>query len=280
LDNDENIKAESCCERIEVLKVPVDIVGREDFERVIFNILERKAGENIVLLSLWDLLRARRNEEFRKYVCGAALVIPISKSIVSGARFLTGKTPVRYMPFDFAVNLLTVLERRELSVYLLGGKPKVLSLTEKNIRQTFPKLRIVGRFPVPVNKHNADTVLTVIRKSAPSLLLIGRGIRGREYWVAKNSDRMNSGLRLWCSDIYDVFAKRRKRPSRAVFEHGFEWIGFCFRNPLRIFRVFSYIGYIFLLLFYKLTKKNAFKTRQKETADYADSTRIEKESAN
>jgi N-acetylglucosaminyldiphosphoundecaprenol N-acetyl-beta-D-mannosaminyltransferase len=261
LDNDENLKAELCCERIEVLKVPVDIVKSEYIEKVVFKLLEGKDGENIVLLSLWDLLRARRNGEFRSYVRNAALVIPISKSIVSGARFLTGKTPIRYMPFDFVVNLLAILERRELSIYMLGGKPSILNCTEKNIRLTFPKLRIVGRFPAPVKKQNEDPVLKVIRKSAPSLLMIGRGIHGRERWVAKNTHRMNSGLRLWCSDLYDVFAKRRRRPTRAVFEHGFEWIGFCFRNPLRIFRVFSYLRYIFLLLFYKLARKNNVEVR-------------------
>jgi N-acetylglucosaminyldiphosphoundecaprenol N-acetyl-beta-D-mannosaminyltransferase len=255
VDSGESIAAELPCKRVEVLKVPVDIVVRENMEAVIFGLLEKNNGGNIVLLSLWDLLRARRNGEFRNYLKNAALVLPISKSIVNGMRFLTGQTPARYMPFDFIVNILTILERREFSVYLLGGKPRLLTLAEKNIRQTFPKLRIVGRFPGIIKKQVEETLLQVIRKSAPSLLLIGYGVPGRERWVAKNTYRLNTGLRLWCSDIYDVFAKRRRRPSRAVFERGFEWIGLCIQSPIRVFRIFSYIRYIFLLLFYKLFKK-------------------------
>jgi len=64
-----------------------------------------KKSLDIVLLSLWDLLRARRNGEYRDYVLSAALVIPISKSIVSGARFITGKKLVRYMPYHFIISL-------------------------------------------------------------------------------------------------------------------------------------------------------------------------------
>jgi N-acetylglucosaminyldiphosphoundecaprenol N-acetyl-beta-D-mannosaminyltransferase len=257
LDSKDELTDKSPRERIDILKVPVDIVTRENFEQVIFDLLEHKTAGNIVLLSVWDLLRARRKGEFRNYVKNAALVIPISKSIVSGARFLTGKTPARYMPFNFVVNLLTILERREFSIYLFGGKPEVLAQTEKNIRQTFPGLQIVGRFPCPIKKHTELTIIEVIRKSAPSLLLVGQGVNGKERWIAKNSDRLNSGLRLWCSDLYSVFAKRRSHPSQAVFDRGLEWIGYCIRNPFRIFRVFSYIYYIFLLLVYKIFKRGS-----------------------
>jgi N-acetylglucosaminyldiphosphoundecaprenol N-acetyl-beta-D-mannosaminyltransferase len=255
LDSKDELTGGSLRERIEILKVPVDTVSYENFEQVIFDLLKRNTAANIVLLSVWDLLRARRKGEFQNYVRNAALVIPISKSIVNGARFLTGKTPVRYMPFNFVVNLLTLLERREFSVYLFGGRPDVLAQTEKNIRQTFPGLQIVGRFPCPIKKHTENTLVEAIRKSAPSLLLVGEGVHGRERWIARNSARLSSGFRLWCSDLYSVFAKRRHHPSQAAFDRGLEWISYCFKNPFRILCLFSFIHYIFLLLFYKIFKK-------------------------
>ncbi|MDR2467616.1 MAG: WecB/TagA/CpsF family glycosyltransferase [Spirochaetaceae bacterium] len=243
---------EAYCERIELLKVPIDIVPRDKFEDVISALLRGSEGKNIVLLSLWDLLRARRSGEYREYIQNAALVIPISKSLVGGARFLTGKTPERYMPFNFIVNLLTILELRERTVYLLGGKIPVLTKAEKHIRETFPKLRIIGRFPGSFKKQSEETLIQVIRKSAPSLLLVNSGVHNGERWITRNSARLNTGLRLWCSDIFDVFAERRRRPSRVMFESGLEWIGFCFRNPLRIFRIFRYFYYNILLVIYKL----------------------------
>jgi N-acetylglucosaminyldiphosphoundecaprenol N-acetyl-beta-D-mannosaminyltransferase len=224
-------------------------------EDKIFELIKTGKARNIVLLSLWDLLRARRSGEFRSYVLGAALVIPISKSLIGGARFLTGKTPVRYMPFDFVIRLLDILETRELSVYLLGSKKSTLQKTEKNIRHTFPRLRIVGRYTGHFDRQTEGTLLEAIRKAAPSLLLVGKGVRGREKWLARRDAHLSQGLRLWCSDIFDVFAERRKRPQPGVFKGGWEWIGFCFRNPLRIFRVFPYIYYKFLLLFYRVFVK-------------------------
>jgi N-acetylglucosaminyldiphosphoundecaprenol N-acetyl-beta-D-mannosaminyltransferase len=222
---------------------------------VVYELLAAGKGQNIVLLSLWDLLRARRNGEYRSFVLNAALVIPISKSLIGGIRFLTGKTAVRYMPFDFVISLLAILEGREFSVYLLGGKRRVLQKTEKNIRQTFPRLRIVGRFVGAFKRQEEPTILEAIRKASPSLLLTGRGVSGGEQWIVKNNARLGGGLRLWCSDLFDVFAERKKRPSRKTFDRGMEWVGYCFQNPLKFFRIFPYMYYKLLLLLYRIFKK-------------------------
>ena len=242
-------------ERVDFLKVPVDIVSPENLGDVVYDLLKEKKELNIVLLSLWDLLRARRNGDYRYYVTRASLVIPISKSLISGIKFITGKKAHRYMPFDFIVSMLTILENREFSCYLLGGKTKVLLKTEKNIKQTFPRLRIVGRFTGNFRRQDEATIIKAIKKASPSLLLVGKGVRGKERWIARNNINLGPGMRLWCSDIFDVFAEKKKHPSRSSFDKGLEWVGYCFQNPFKFFRIFPYIGYKFLLLFYKLFVK-------------------------
>ena len=240
---------------VNLLKVPVDIVGPDHLGALAFRLLSEDKAQNIVLLSLWDLLRVRRNAEYREYVNRAALVIPVSKSIVRGIRFLHGKKAVRYLPFDFIVSLLTALESYEFSSYLLGGQKQILIKIEKNMRETFPGLRIVGRYPGSFRKHEEPTILEAIRKSSPSLLLVGKGVRGGEFWIARNNDKLGKGLRLWCSDIFDVFAEKKKHPSRTSFNLGLEWIGHCLHNPLKFFRFFLFVYYNFLLVIYKIFKK-------------------------
>lgn len=242
-------------QRVDFLRVPIDIVPPQHLSDVVFDLLKEKKELNIVLLSLWDLLRARRNNDYRSYVKRASLVIPISKSIVSGIKFLTGKKANRYMPFDFIISVLTALEKRELSCYVLGGRNKVLFKAEKNIRQTFPKLHIVGRYPGYFKRHDEAAIIQAIKKASPSLLLVGKGVRGEERWIYKNNLALGHGMRLWCSDIFDVFAEKKKHPSRSSFDKGLEWIGYCFQNPLKLFRFFPYIRCKFLLLFYKLFRK-------------------------
>ncbi|MDR2516517.1 MAG: WecB/TagA/CpsF family glycosyltransferase [Spirochaetaceae bacterium] len=239
-------------ERISLLTVPLDIVPQEQLPDLVIDLLRTRGGGNIVLLSLQDLLRARRNGDYRDYVLGAALVIPISRSLVSGARFLTGKTPIRYMPFDFTVSLLTILEKREFTTYLLGGSAQVLHKTEKNIRATFPHLRIVGRNPGGWRRQREGDLLQAVHKAAPALLLVAKGVRGKERWIVRNHENLAPGLRLWCSDLFEVFAEYRRRPSRAAFDKGLEWVGYFFQRPWLFFRIFSWLYYKILLLIYRL----------------------------
>jgi len=241
--------------RIKLLNVPIDIVPPEQLGAVVYDLLSGDKEHNIILLSLWDLLKARRNEDYGSYVSKASLVIPISKSLISGIKFLTGQKAYRYMPFDFIINILTTLENREFSCYLLGGRNKILQKTEKNLKQTFPKLRLVGRFPGYFKKQDEPTIIQAIRKASPSLLLAGKGVRGRERWIHRNTASLGKGMRLWCSDIFEVFAEKKKHPSRSVFNKGLECIGYCFQKPHKFFRIFLYMYYKLLLLVYKLSKK-------------------------
>lgn len=242
-------------ERLQFLKVPIDSIPPEQIGDILYDLLNAKEGKNIVLLSVWDLLQARRNKEYRDFILNASLVIPISKSLITGIRLLTGKQAVRYMPFDFVITLLTHLENREFSLYLLGGKLRTLKKTEKNLRQTFPRLHIVGRYAGSFKRPEEPAILEAIRKASPTLLLVGKGVAGEEHWIARNDKLLPKGIRMWCSDIYDIFAELKKHPSRYSFEHGLEWVGHCWENPLRFFRIFLFLYYKILLLVYILFKR-------------------------
>jgi len=251
-----NKDIEAYRERVSFLKVPIDIVKPDQLDRLTYNLLAEGKEQNVILLSVWDLLRARSNSEYRDYVNKAALVIPISKSIISGIQFLQGKQAVRYMPFNFVIKLLTILEQYEYSSYLFGGRKRILIKIEKNLRETFPALRIVGRYPGGFRPHEEPVIIEAIRKASPSLLLVGKGVRGGEYWISRNSRRLGKGLRLWCSDLFDVFAERKRHPSERVFELGLEWVGYTMQSPIKLLRFFPFMYYNILLLAYKIFKKN------------------------
>jgi N-acetylglucosaminyldiphosphoundecaprenol N-acetyl-beta-D-mannosaminyltransferase len=233
--------------RISVLGVPIDILPETEIEGLVQRFADGK-NHQIVLLSLWDLMRARRNGEFRTMIAGASLVLPISLSIVKGARFLRKAEPVRYMPFEFVVKLLAALEQRGKSVYLFGSTRTSIQKAECNVKSTFPGLRVVGRYAGRYPKPMEGAIVAAINKATPSLLLVGRGVPGREKWIPRNLSRFNSGIYLWCSDLFEIFAERRSKPPRKLFKKGLEWLPYAVPRPWKWPRALIFLWYDILLV--------------------------------
>ena len=131
------------------------------------------------------------------------------------------------MPFDFVVKLLAALEKRGKSVYLLGSTRTSIQKAEGNIKSTFPGLRVVGRhagrYP---EKQMEGAIVEAVKKATPSLLLVGSGgYPAARRWIPRNLARFNSGIYLWCSDLFEVFAERRSKPSKPLFRPGFAGVG-------------------------------------------------------
>lgn len=241
------MESQNIVTRVKILGVPVDILPENKIGDLV-DFLDDGKNHQVILLSLWDLLRARRSGEFRTMVAGARLVLPISLAITRAARFLKRQEPVRYMPFDFTVKLLSALERRGKSAYLLGSSRTTLQKAEANLRSTFPGLRIVGRFAGRYPKAVEPSIIEAVRKATPNLLLVGRGVPGRERWIPRNLPRFNAGIYMWCSDLFEVFAEKRTRPPKALFNRGLEWIVQLLRRPYRIWHILPYMWFKLLLL--------------------------------
>jgi len=244
-------------ERIDFLNVPIDIVAPEEIEQVVLDLLSREGPQHIMIVSLWDVLRARHRGEFRAMLLKAALVIPTSKSIIRGAKFLKKRIPVRYQPFSFIIGTLGVLEKYYKSIYLFGSQQRSLIKAERNVRSTFPHLSIVGRFAGNYHKSMERNILTAIVKAHPSMVIIAEGTPSGQKWIHRNRSKLHNGLFIWNADVIDIFSERKRRVSEKTFEKGLEYFPQILKNPLRIFRLFQYLWYNVLLLFYRLFRTAA-----------------------
>ncbi len=241
--------------RVNFLKIPIDVVPASAIPEAVDVLIKEGSSHHIVLLNLRSLLKARRNRDFRAYVLGASLVIPVSHAIVRGLQFVSSVQTVRWMPFDFVIQLLTALEAKNRTVYLLGAKKRNLLAAERNLRQTFPQLRIVGRFNGFFRRNREYPIITGIRKAAPSLLLVGHGIAGGNLWIYRNVRQLGPGLKIWCGNLFDVFSERRRKPSKKIYDKGLEGLVACLKNPFLCLRIFPWLYYNHLLLFYRLFKR-------------------------
>lgn len=241
--------------RINFLNVPIDILSEEDTDETVMELLKRGGVQQVVFLSVWDILKARRNNEFREMVTSAALCLPTSKSIIRGAKFLKKDIPVRRSKFNVIISLLNAVNVHYKTLYILGGSKESLFEAEKNVKSTFPDLRIVGRFNGHYKKAMEPNIIEAISKASPSLVIVGNGIHGESKWIHRHKQDFRSGIFIYDTDIIDIFSKTKKKPSEVLFEKGLECLPNLIRNPFRIFKIFEYLRFKLLLLIYRFKKE-------------------------
>ncbi len=251
-------------QRIKVLDVPVDICEAQDIEEKILEMEAQPGTKQIVFLSVWDLLRARRKGDYARCVQNADLILPISKSILKGAKKLKQPIPVRYNPFNAIISILSVLESHYKSLYMLGGRKKTLMAAEKNVRATFKDLQIVGRYVGFYPKQVENDIVQAIYKASPSLVLVSEGIKEKDGWAYNRRNSFSSSIFLYQKDIIGIFGERITRISEKKFDKGLEIWDEIKHNPLKIFLIFPYMKYRILLIWYRLFKKDSKQNAKSE----------------
>jgi N-acetylglucosaminyldiphosphoundecaprenol N-acetyl-beta-D-mannosaminyltransferase len=238
--------------RIKVLDVPVDSVDPDLAGKVIEDLLANSQSNQIVFLSLRGLLRARRDAELMRCLRDAALVLPTSLPVVRGAGFLgTGRLSL-FNPFEFIIRILSVIEKSKGSVYLLGSRKRLLETAEENLLGSFHGIRVVGRFYGFFPRALEGDIVTAIKKSSPSLLLVGTGVPGRERWLLRHKKDLGSGISLWAGNCFEVFAGKEKQISRRLHSMGLGVLSGIGRRPWRLAMIFPYFRYLILLLVYRI----------------------------
>ncbi|MDD5928571.1 MAG: WecB/TagA/CpsF family glycosyltransferase [Spirochaetales bacterium] len=240
--------------RISLIGVPVDICSPENLEGEILELLSKPGTKQIVFLSIWNLLKARHKGDFADTIKNADLILPISKSILKGAKFLKKEIPVRYNPFNAVIQILSVLDSHYKSLYLFGSTKKTLTKAEKNIHDTFREIKIVGRYVGYYQKSVEDDVIQAIFKAQPSLVLLSDGIKEKNCWAYRRRNRFSSSIFLFYKDSFGIFSERVKRVKDSTFEKGHEIYSEILHNPFKIFLLLPYLWYIIVLIWYRLFK--------------------------
>ena len=157
--------------RIELMKVPIDSIEPESLEARIKSFIQDGKSHQIILLSLWDFMRVRRNAEWRAMASKASLIIPISKSLQSGARCLKGWR-CRYEPFDF---IISSQHRKMGAILWVPQRP----FSPPRTCQTFGP---AGSRYSGLSKNVEPKVLEAIRKAA---YLMSDAASGRGRWLGR-----------------------------------------------------------------------------------------------
>ena len=233
--------------RAHLFGIPIDNVDAESIRTLVGRHAEKPQAQQIVLLSWWGLVKAITRWEYRTIVQKAVLVVPTSYLLTLGVRITRQAAINITTSFEFAVKLLAALENNKLSLALLGMEVDDIVRVEENIRNTYPELRVLGRFSGYFDAKQEQAILTAVRKASPDCLFIGHGLIDNEGWPYRIKHNINPAILFWSSEAMGVLAKKRNRPPSSRTKRMFAIIGTYIRKPWRLYRFPVFLVYFFTL---------------------------------
>lgn len=238
--------------RVSFLNVPVDIVDSDEALAIAEGFIQNGQRKYIAFLTIEKLLKARFDLEYNRYLREASLILPVSLGIIRGMRFHNKGTAIRYNPYEMIIRFCTLIEKHNKNMYLLGSHYEDLLEAEKNLKVSFPQLKIIGRCAGYFSQEKESDILVAIKKSSPALIFLGKGLPGREKWILRNLKNMNPGLFVWIENYLEIFSGKEKNASKKLFKLGMESFAGNVFKPLKWLKVLPYLYFKILVLVFKI----------------------------
>ena len=189
---------------------------------------------------------ALHDEEFRRVLNEADLVLPDGAGVVLGAKIL--KTPLKQKVagIEFAQNMLPVYEELGSRLYLLGSKPGVAEQAAEKMLEKHPNLCICGT--ADGYFQDEDEVVRKINEANADALYVCLGAPKQEYFMYRHRAKLNFCLMAGLGGTLDGIAGTVKRAPRWMIRLQLEWLYRLINEPRRFGRMLRLPKFVFAAL--------------------------------
>ena len=221
--------------KTEILGIQFDNLSREEAKAAGPAMLRSQHFHYAVTPNPEFILAADRDLEFQKILNKADLVLPDGIGVVYSAQILGRPLKGRVAGFDFACDMLDVLDQLGGRLYLLGAKPGVAEEAGRQILETHPNIILCGVHDGYFK--DSDPVARQVAEARPDLLFVCLGAPKQEKWIARFGLLTGAKLAIGLGGCLDVFAGNVERAPEKWQKAGMEWAYRLMKEPKRIGRM-------------------------------------------
>ena len=221
--------------KTEILGIQFDNLSREEAKAAGAAMLRSQDFHYAVTPNPEFILAADKDLEFQKILNKADLVLPDGIGVVYSAQILGRPLKGRVAGFDFACDMLDVLDQLGGRLYLLGAKPGVAEEAGRQILETHPNIVLCGVHDGYFK--DSDPVAREVAEARPDLLFVCLGAPKQEKWIARFGLLTGAKLAIGLGGCLDVFAGNVERAPEKWQKAGMEWAYRLMKEPKRIGRM-------------------------------------------
>jgi len=236
-------------EKTSILDIKLDNLTTDQVIEKIREFLNSDKQHYIVLPYSEFIVRAQKDEEFKRILNESDLSICESKGLLIVARFLGQNLQENIYGVDLIRRISDSVQCSNNNIFLLGGTDNVLEETKRKL-----KGNIVG---TENGYQDLGVVINTINKVKPNILFVGLGSPMQEKWIYYNLDKMPSvKVAIGVGGAFDFISGKIKRAPKFLQKNGLEWLWRFILQPKRVNRIYNAtIKFSWFILKCKVLKK-------------------------
>lgn len=174
------------------------------------------------------ILNAHNEPDLTEYLLGCRTVFADGVGILWASKLQRGQIRERITGTDFQWEIFKIAARRQLRVFLYGGRPGVAQDAMTIIRDRIPELSAIGCCHGYLSEEEA---LAEIARFKPDVLLVCLGNPLQEKWIARHGRSTGARLVFGNGGSLDFIAGQVRRAPRWMRDAGFEWLWRLMQDP-------------------------------------------------
>lgn len=167
-----------------------------------------------------------RDPQMRRLFLSADLIHADGMPLVFASR-LKCRTPLpeRVATTDLFHDVARLAESCGASFYLLGGRAEVIEKAVRNVRQTYPRLAIVGHRNGYFREGEAAQIAASINDARPDVLWVGMGAPAEQIFSMRYREELgNVGVIKTSGGLFDFLSGNNRRAPLWMQAAGLEWL--------------------------------------------------------
>ncbi len=235
-----------------ILGVDIAVTNMKSVCRYLTKNLERLRGEYVCVSNVHTTVMAYNDASYREVQNSAAIAVPDGKPLSLICRLRGYRGAQRVAGPDLMPEILRISEKEGYRHFFYGSTERTLGFLERNLRERYPDLDIVGTYSPPfrkLTKEEDEKIIERINAAKPDFVWVGLGAPKQERWMYEHQGRVN-GVMLGVGAAFDFHAGTSKRAPKWMQEFYLEWLYRLIQDPKRLLKryMFSNAQFIWLIL--------------------------------
>ena len=177
---------------------------------------------------------ARRNEETKKILNSASVLLPDGEGLLLASRLMGEAIQNKVSGIDFGEELIALCKEEGKSVFLLGGAPSIAKKAAKKLIKKHPKLNICGIHDGYFSSRDEGALIKKIQRAEPDALIVCMGFPKQEKFVYEHRNDFRDVKVIAClGGALDVWSGKKTRAPDIVQRARLEWLWRILCDPRR-----------------------------------------------